>query len=573
MPQQIQKAAQFYESGDSIKADAICREILQKDQNHATALHLRGVIAYQAKDYVAAVKLLGAANKQIKGNINIMFALAASYEYTQQHEAAIGLYREVCKLMPDNTSARQQLAGLLAKTQQTERALTEYLSIYQTNRHQPDVLLALSHLYITLDNNAESQRHADALRKIKPNNSDLWNNLGIVYKSLNDTDNAIKCFQEAFLLAENHTQSRLNIASMLQDIGRFEDAKKHYLHVINNSDTTSNALSRAHYNLALIYLGDGNYTQGWPHLALRPKVFSDLPTPAEIKGKRLIILGEEGLGDELAFLRFLPLLRSHQVSVDYVGNKKLLPVLKQIASITHLFDSIPDTTAYDFCISAMDLPLIFSVAQPANYPALTLTAEQNIKHPLIDDISSSKLKPTLGITWRAGINTDLPKDKPKDKPKDQQPEKYLDKSIPIEIMASALKNYVGTVVILQRNPRPEEIEYLTHQLSEKVIDASSLNNDLLLMLRALSDIDNYFGVSNTNMHLFAGLGKTADVIVPLPGEWRWLHEGNTSPWHPNFGILRQTTPGNWDDILDKLPAYLREPCGSPISPNSCSQPV
>jgi hypothetical protein len=65
-------------------------------------------------------------------------------------------------------------------------------------------------------------------------------------------------------------------------------------------------------------------------------------------------------------------------------------------------------------------------------------------------------------------------------------------------------------------------------------------------------IDDYVGVSNTNMHLLAGLGKTAKVLIPYPPDWRWMAEGEESPWFKGFKTYRQLTNGYWSLALQNL---------------------
>jgi len=77
----------------------------------------------------------------------------------------------------------------------------------------------------------------------------------------------------------------------------------------------------------------------------------------------------------------------------------------------------------------------------------------------------------------------------------------------------------------------------------------------------LALIDDYIGVSNTNMHLRAGVGKTARVLVPCPAEWRWMAAGEESPWFPGFRIYRQTPDGDWSGALNKLRGDLLESLG------------
>ena len=72
------------------------------------------------------------------------------------------------------------------------------------------------------------------------------------------------------------------------------------------------------------------------------------------------------------------------------------------------------------------------------------------------------------------------------------------------------------------------------------------------MLGLLAVIDEYVGVSNTNMHLRAGIGRTARVLVPWPAEWRWMAAGDTSPWFPGFRVHRQRQDGDWHEALTRL---------------------
>ena len=83
-------------------------------------------------------------------------------------------------------------------------------------------------------------------------------------------------------------------------------------------------------------------------------------------------------------------------------------------------------------------------------------------------------------------------------------------------------------------------------------DFSDLNDDLEGMLALLALIDDYVGVSNTNMHLRAAAGRTARVLVPQPAEWRWMAGRASSPWFPGFSIYRQSLDGSWTQALARL---------------------
>jgi hypothetical protein len=176
-------------------------------------------------------------------------------------------------------------------------------------------------------------------------------------------------------------------------------------------------------------------------------------------------------------------------------------------------------------------------------------------HPLDANVSTVRKRlatagdpPYLGITWRGGIP-----------PREQGAESWtLYKEIAIPLLAGALKAFPGTVVALQRRPLPGEIATLSGALGRPVHDFTDLNEDLEGMLALLALVDDYVGVSNTNMHLRAAVGRTARVLVPCPAEWRWMNAGSASPWFPGFTIHRQSLQGDWRAALAALGRDLGE---------------
>jgi hypothetical protein len=76
------------------------------------------------------------------------------------------------------------------------------------------------------------------------------------------------------------------------------------------------------------------------------------------------------------------------------------------------------------------------------------------------------------------------------------------------------------------------------------------------MAALLKAIDEYAGVSNTNMHIRAGVGRGAKVLVPFPPEFRWMSSGDASPWFPGFRVFRQPPSLDWTQPLAELSRSL-----------------
>jgi hypothetical protein len=150
--------------------------------------------------------------------------------------------------------------------------------------------------------------------------------------------------------------------------------------------------------------------------------------------------------------------------------------------------------------------------------------------------------PYLGITWRAGTAG-----------RDQRGADWgLSKEVPLQPLGATLRPVNGTLIALQRQPAAGEIDALAAACGRPVADLTALNESLEDMLALLELLDDYVGVSNTNMHLRAAAGRNARVLVPSPAEWRWMNRGDHSPWFPQFRIYRQSLDGDWTPALTQL---------------------
>ncbi|MDH5258524.1 MAG: hypothetical protein OEX07_10970, partial [Gammaproteobacteria bacterium] len=206
-------------------------------------------------------------------------------------------------------------------------------------------------------------------------------------------------------------------------------------------------------------------------------------------------------------------------------------------------------TDYDMAISVGDLPALLTntmetvEANDIIRSAISLQANTEVVTELKNLLASYGPPPYIGLTWRGG----------------QKEKNLLFKSVPIDQLLNAIKDIDATFISLQRNPAADEIDKIRqHPRFSTMPDFSKLNEDLPRMLALLSFIDDYVGVSNTNMHLRASVKKKAKVLVPHPPEWRWMLRGHESPWFPGFEILRQSPDNDWSAALSELTQGLQK---------------
>jgi len=286
------------------------------------------------------------------------------------------------------------------------------------------------------------------------------------------------------------------------------------------------------WNLALVQLAEGDFSTGeygggWSNYRYRPSAdrrrtpFPKAPFAPHRWPGPVDILGEQGLGDELFFLRFVRDLAGQGADIRYAPDPKLRTMLERL-------DFIKVVPAEDLTdgVSAADLPYL--MAAEATPPSVRLDPDPAHLTAMAAKLAAAGPGPYLGLTWRAGL---------------KQPGS-LYKEIPMQALAGAVRDWPGTLVNLQRGPGPGE-------QAPPGADFSACNDDLEDMLALMTLIDRVAGVSNTNMHLRGLVGGTAAVLVTNPAEYRWMGSG-TSPWFPDFHLYRQAADGSWAGALDGL---------------------
>jgi hypothetical protein len=120
-----------------------------------------------------------------------------------------------------------------------------------------------------------------------------------------------------------------------------------------------------------------------------------------------------------------------------------------------------------------------------------------------------------------------------------------------------LRGWSGTLIALQREPDRAGLDAIAGAARAKVHDWSALNEDLVEMTALLEVLDEYVAVSNTNIHLVAGLGRQARALIPFPPEWRWMRTDVESAWFPGFPLYREPLARGWSEPLARLRADLR----------------
>ena len=316
------------------------------------------------------------------------------------------------------------------------------------------------------------------------------------------------------------------------------------------------------YEKGLMDLMNKRFARAWPNYLARTRLdthLNYLPHPITgealpkprfgkveaLKGKKLCILKEQGLGDEIFFLRFAPVLKDKGVDISLLTDSRIANMLRRTDLFSDVYHAetftLDASQKFDAYIGEGDLPLLCGHGELIDTPdPLSLKPDEEWLDKFEKQFNAAGQGPYWGITWEAG------------QVRQAGIASSLHKRIPPKDFIDCLENLPGTLVVLQRNPSEKDIEFIQQNASQPLLDLSRENSNLDAMLAICSLLDHYIGVSNTNMHLSASLGGKASVLVPHPAEWRWLISGEISPWFPEFKIYRQEANKSWSAALESL---------------------
>lgn len=261
-------------------------------------------------------------------------------------------------------------------------------------------------------------------------------------------------------------------------------------------------------SLALTLLREGRYAEGWPlHERRRHLKRLDLPqikaewpewNGEDIAGKRLAVIGEQGLGDQIMFARFLEPLRARGAEVRFICGPELVTLL---GGQPHL-----RREDFDFWIYALSLPLRLGVTLETLPPPAALP-----------------------IRWRGGGG--------------------------IGVMATGNPKFLKHA---QRTP-PEAVQAELLGLGRDLRPEATGARDFRDTAEIVAGLDLVITIDTSVAHLAGSLGAPTWILLPaLDGDWRWLRDREDSPWYPSARLFRQPRPGDWAGALAAVKAALTE---------------
>lgn len=353
------------------------------------------------------------------------------------------------------------------------------------------------------------------------------------------------------LLGRDPTQveARYNLAVIHLRRGDFADAEAQARKVLELRP----AHERAPFLLGLSLLTQGHYAEGWPGFEARVlpvnaggNVYTpSLPYPQwrgeSLAGKSIVVWPEQGLGDEIMMARYAAVLKAMGARVSWLCRPVMAPLLRGVEGIDNIYIAAGqlDLPRHDYWVLPMSLPMACGTTLetiPSRDPYIRLP------DPLFrfDDDLLAPAKLRVGLVWKGGVQ--LANDR--------------NRSLPDLATLRTLWR-VPDVEFVSLQKGQGEDEGARPPADQPITDLAPTLTDLAQTAAAIKDLDLVISVDTAVAHLAGAMGKPCFVMLPALGlDWRWGVERSDSPWYPSLTLYRQTTPGDWEPVVEQMTADL-----------------
>jgi Tfp pilus assembly protein PilF len=375
--------------------------------------------------------------------------------------------------------------------------------------------------------------------QVAPDIGEIHNNLGNSLMALGRFSEAASSFTTASKLLTTSPVPLTARATALQAQGKIAEAEID----CRNALLLDPDFAEAHWNLSLNLLLQGHYAEGWCEYEWRWKK-PDFTSPrrhiympswegGELNGKTVLLHAEQGFGDAIQFVRYVPLVVQRGGTVVVECHPQLVSLfrgIKEISTVVAFDDQIPEC---DYQAPFLSLPRLLGTTLNTIpvCPAINIAAERLEKWKYLVR-QSSLLK--VGFVW-SGSSI-------------HRNDSF--RSFSLELL-SAWANY--SEIQLFSLQMGEAKQVLKHSLlAECVCDLTDHICDFADTAALIKQLDLVISVDTSVAHLAGTLGVPVLLLIPYAPDWRWMLDRCASPWYPTLHIFRQNQMRDWGEVISRV---------------------
>lgn len=364
-------------------------------------------------------------------------------------------------------------------------------------------------------------------------------------RSQQQPEQALACYAQAFVTDPDSAAAFNNYGNVMRELGYPVRAIPFLQHaaVLDPSNIT------AKFNLAVCYLLSGDYAQGWPayearwdyeHLAnTEPKFAQPRWHGQDLAGRTILVVGEQGHGDNIQFVRFVHSLRDMGAVVKLQVTSGLVPLLAADNALAWVGTYSDNPGDFDTWVPIMSIPGIMGVTvqnlpRVQNYLTADTVAVQAWQQRL-----GAKKRMRVGFSWSGRSDSWL----------------NQHKSVPFDVVLN----------MIRQNPH---YEWINLQIDADPVQEAQLAavdvtcypgsiQNFADTAALIMNLDVVISVDTAVTHLAGALGRPTWLMLnAYATDWRWLTDCDSSPWYSSVRLFRQPCRGDWTSVTAKVARYL-----------------
>ena len=590
-------------SGRVPEAEGMYAKVLKEEPHCAEALHFLGLAAMTRGKMKESLALVRRSIELAPDRPDYHNNLATVLGRMNAPVEALGASQRAIDLKEDFAEAWSNKGVALEKLGRAEEAIAAYRRAIgagdtATRGHEdaensaltgiqnPALVNALANLgnaLSRLGEHEEATRHLRDAAELRPRDGAARKNLGNALRRAGKPGEAVVAYRMATELNPRDADAFNNLGAALQESGKVAEAEE----VLRQCLAIDRDHKDAHWNRGLALLSLGRWQEGWVEYEWRRHLREDLgqkrnfPQPvwqgSPVDGMHVLVLCEQGLGDTIQFIRYVPLLAARGARVTVECQGKLKPLLASLETqrggeggsgragdikVIARGEALPN---FDMHARLMTLPCIFGSTPedvPNQVPYLSVDEKRvaEMRETLLSPCRSRAVansapfpvspSPCLRDPFRVGLvwqgNTAHKGDR--------------FRSIPLSMFAPLAQIDGLQLVSLQKGPGHEQIEQCKDSIHLlEWSDPTDMTAQALVDTAAMiKNLDLVIAVDTAVAHLAGAFDIPVWMATPLAADWRWLTEREDTRWYPTMRLFRQTKLGRWEDVIERMAEVLTE---------------
>ena len=509
----LQNAVTEFEAGNFERATTLCTQVIQREPANILALSFGALIEQQRGRHEQALLWIQRAIKLAPADAAAQRVGGAIMLALGRHDEAVAHTRKALELQPNMPGLHRQLGTALTQLERADEAMP---------------ILEL------------------ALRQEQEPDAELLNTVSAALEKACDFVRAEEFARRSLQRQPAYPPAFISLGNALLGQGRPAEAVQMFDQALarNPDDATTR------YNRSFALLTSGDFLQGWADYEarwIRPDAPSKRPSfrqPAwdgrEIEGRTIVLYSEQGFGDAIHFIRYVPVVAAMGARVLLVCPAALHSLVRHMEGIVQLFGSNEPLPAFDTHAPLMSLPYLLKTTLetvPAEVPYLREPPAETF--PLS---SSASLK--VGLVWAGGDGY----------------RKNRIRSISLDQLLPVLRVPGVQFYSLQCGSPKSDLMKLPTGL--QIEDLGSRVRDFGDTAAAMGQLDLVISVCTSTLHLAGALGRPAWGLLSHAPCWRWMLGCSDSPWYPTMTLFRQPKLGDWAGAIAQMIGALRQAAAS-----------